>query len=161
VGRIAREIVIGVPPETVFAFLAQPERLPEWTPGVLSVILTSPGPVGVGSTTQTQVEEFGMRQTLNGRCIAFEAPKRLVVHNETAGGLTIGGVSIGKVSTTSASELLPEGTGTRLRASFEFKLSAGLLTSLAESIAGPQMQRDFDQSLQNLKQLLERPASSG
>ena len=160
-GQIAREIVIGVPPETVFAFLAQPERLPEWTPGVLSVILTSPGPVGVGSTTQTQVEAFGMRQTLNGRCIAFEAPKRLVVHNETAGGITIGGVSIGKVATTSASELLPEGAGTRLRASFEFKLSAGLLTSLAEGIAGPQMQRDFEQSLQNLKQLLERPASSG
>ena len=160
-GRIAREIVIGVPPETVFAFLAQPERLPEWTPGVLSVLLTSPGPVGVGSTTQAQVETFGMRQTLNGRCIAFEPPKRLVVHNETAGGITIGGVSIGKVATTSASELLPEGAGTRLRASFEFKLSAGLLTSLAESIAGPQMQRDFEQSLQNLKQLLERPASSG
>jgi carbon monoxide dehydrogenase subunit G len=160
VGRISREIVIGVPPETVFAFLAQPERLPEWTPGVVSVIMTSPGPVGVGSTTQTQVEAFGMRQTLVGRCTAFEAPKRLHVQNETAGGISIGGVSIGKVTTSSASELQPEGTGTRLRASFEFKLAAGLLTSLAESVAGPQMQRDFEQSLQNLKRLLENPASS-
>ena len=83
------------------------------------------------------------------------------MHNETAGGISVGGVTIGKVSSTSASELLPEGTGTRLRASFEFKLSAGLLTSLAESVAGPTMVRDFDQSLKNLKQLLERPASSG
>jgi uncharacterized protein YndB with AHSA1/START domain len=161
VGRITREIVIGVPPATVFAFLAQPERLPEWTPGVLTVLMTSPGPVGVGSTTETLVEAFGMRQKLLGRCTVFEPPKRLVVQSETAGGISVGGVSIGGVSTVSASELLPEGSGTRLRASFEYKLSAGLLTGLAESIAGPQMQRDFDQSLQNLKQLLERPASSG
>lgn len=160
-GRIAREIVIDVPPEKVFALLAQPERLPEWTPGVIAVLMTSPGPVGVGSTTETLVEAFGMRQKLIGRCNVFEPPKRLVVHNETAGGISVGGVSIGKVSSTSASELLPEGSGTRLRASFEFKLSAGLLTSLAESVAGPTMERDFDQSLKNLKQLLERPASSG
>ena len=160
-GQITREIVIAASPETVFAFLAQPERLPEWTPGVLSVKQTSPGPVGVGSTTETQVEAFGMRQTLLGRCTEFVVPRRLVVHNETAGGITVGGVTIGKVSSTSASELLPEGTGTRLRASFEFKMAAGLLTKVAESVAGPQMQRDFDQSLQNLKRLLERPASSG
>jgi len=160
VGRIAREIVIGVPPETLFAFLAQPERLPEWTPGVISVILTSPGPVGVGATTQTTVEAFGMRQTLLGRCLVYDAPRRLVVHNETASGITVGTVSIGKVTTTSASDLSPEGDGTRLRASFEFTLSAGFFTGLAESIAGPQMQKDFDQSLRNLKQLLERPSSS-
>ncbi|MGE3268601.1 MAG: SRPBCC family protein [Chloroflexota bacterium] len=159
-GRISRELVIGVPPEALFAFLAQPERLPEWTPGVISVILTSPAPVGLGSTTETQVEAFGMRQTLLGRCTVFEPPHRLVVQNETTGGLTLGAVSIGKVTTTSASELTPEGTGTRLRASFEFSLSAGFFTGLAESIAGPQMQRDFDQSLRNLKQLLEHPASS-
>ena len=160
-GRIAREIVIDVPPATVFAFLAQPERLPEWTPGVMTVKRTSDGPVGVGATTETVVEAFGMRQTLIGRCIAFDAPTRLVVHNETAGGISVSGVSIGKVTTTSASELLPEGSGTRLRASFEFKLAAGLFTGLAESIAGPQMEKDFDQSLRNLKQLLERPASTG
>ncbi|MCC7372454.1 MAG: SRPBCC family protein [Chloroflexi bacterium] len=160
-GRIAREVVINVSPETLFAFLAQPERLPEWTPGVISVTRTSAGAVGVGTTTETVVEAFGMRQTLLGRCTVFDAPKRLAVQNETAGGISVGGVSIGKVMTSSASELIPEGAGTRLRASFEYKLAAGLLTGLAESVAGPQMQRDFDQSLVNLKQLLERPASTG
>jgi carbon monoxide dehydrogenase subunit G len=159
-GRLQREVVIGVPPETVFAFLAQPERLPEWTPGVLSVKRTSPGPVGVNATTETQVEAFGVRQTLLGRCTAFDAPRRLVVENVTASGITIGGVSIGQVSTTSASELLPEGTGTRLRASLDYTLAAGFLTGLAERVAGPQLQADFDRSLQNLKRLLEsRPAT--
>jgi uncharacterized protein YndB with AHSA1/START domain len=154
-GQLQREIVIGAPPEAVFAFLAQPERLPEWTPGVLSVRRTSAGPVGVGTTTETLVEAFGVRQTLLGRCTLFEAPRRLVVHNETASGIKIGSVSIGKITSVSASELLPEGTGTRLRASLEYTLAAGFLSALADQVAGPRMQADFDQSLLNLKRLLE------
>ncbi|HZO24674.1 MAG TPA: SRPBCC family protein [Chloroflexota bacterium] len=160
-GRLHREIVINAPPEAVFAFLAQPERLPEWTPGVISVRRTSDGPTGVNTTTETVVEAFGVRQTLLGRCLVFEPPRRLAVHNVTASGISIGGVSIGQVSTTSASELLPEGTGTRLRAALDYTLSAGILTSLAERVAGPQMQADFDRSLQNLKRLLESPPAGG
>jgi uncharacterized protein YndB with AHSA1/START domain len=155
VGRFQREIVINVPPATVFAFLAEPERLPEWTPGVLAVRRTSAGPVGVNSTTETLVEAFGVRQTLLGRCTTYEAPRRLVVENVTASRITVGGVSIGQVSMTSASELLPEGTGTRVRASLEYTMAAGFLTGLAEKVAGPQLQADFERSLQNLKQMLE------
>src|SRR3954468_23935185 len=131
-GRLQREIVIDAPPEAVFAYLADPERLPEWTPGVITVKRTSDGPIGVGATTETVVEAFGVRQTLLGRCIAFESPRRLAVQNVTASGFTIAGVPIGQVSTTSASELLPEGTGTRLRALLDYSISAGFLTSLAE-----------------------------
>jgi carbon monoxide dehydrogenase subunit G len=160
-GRLLREIVIDAPPEAVFAYLSDPERLPEWTPGVVSVKRTSDGPIGVHSTTETVVEAFGIRQTLLGRCIAFEPPRRLAVQNVTASGINIGGVSIGQVSTTSASELLPEGTGTRLRALLDYSLSAGFLTSLAERVAGPQMQADFDRSLQTLKRLLENRPSGG
>jgi uncharacterized protein YndB with AHSA1/START domain len=155
-----REIVIGAPPEAVFAFLAQPERLPEWTPGVLAVRRTSDGPVGVGATTETLVEAFGVRQRLLGRCTRFEAPRWLIVENETAGGIKIGGVSIGKVRSTSASELLPEGAGTRLRAMLEYTLEAGFLSGLAEQVAGPRMQADFDQSLENLKRVLEGDPTS-
>jgi uncharacterized protein YndB with AHSA1/START domain len=159
VGRLEREIVVDAPPEAVFAFLAQPERLPEWTPGVVAVRRTSPGPVGVGTTTETMVEVFGVRQTLLGHCTAFDPPRRLVVHNETASGIKVGSVSVGKVQSTSTSELVPEGSGTRLRASLEYSLAAGFFTALAEQIMGPKMQADFEQSLLTLKRLLEsRPA---
>jgi uncharacterized protein YndB with AHSA1/START domain len=156
--RLQRELVIAAPPEAVFAFLAEPERLPEWTPGVLAVLRTSPGPIGVGATTSTQIEAFGVRQTLLGRCTIFDPPRRLSVQNETAGGIKVGGVSIGKVSMTSTSELAPEGTGTRLRASLEYTLAAGFMSGLAEQVAGPKLQADFEQSLVNLKQRLEAAA---
>jgi carbon monoxide dehydrogenase subunit G len=158
---LQREIVIGAPPEAVFAFLAQPERLPEWTPGVISVRRTSPGPVGVGATTETQMEAFGVRQTLLGRCTAFEPARRMVVLNETASGIKVGSVTIGKVQLTSTSDLAPEGAGTRVRASLEYTLSAGFLTGLAEQMVGPKMQEDLEQSLQNLKRLLERAPAGG
>lgn len=156
-GRLQREIVVSASPEAVFAFLAQPERLPEWTPGVVAVRRTSPGPIGVGATTETLVEAFGVRQVLLGRCTVFEPHRRLAVHNETASGIKVGAVSVGKVQSTSTSELLPEGSGTRLRASLEYSVSAGLFTGLAEQIMGPKMQADFDQSLLTLKRLLESP----
>jgi len=160
VGRLQREMVVDASPEAVFGFLAEPERLPEWTPGVLAVRRTSPGPVGVGSTTETLVEAFGMRQTLLGRCTAFEPPKRLVVQNQTSGGMKVGAVTIGKIESTSTSELLPEAGGTRLRASLEYTISAGFMSGLAETLVGSKMQADFEQSLQTLKRLLEsRPAS--
>jgi uncharacterized protein YndB with AHSA1/START domain len=158
---LQREIVIGAPPEAVFAFLAQPERLPEWTPGVVSVRRTSTGPIGVGATTEAQVEAFGVRQTLLGRCTAFEPGRRLVVANETASGIKVGSVTIGKVTSTSASELIPEGAGTRLRASLEYGISAGFMTGLAEKVIGPKMQEDFEQSLRTLKRLLEHAPPGG
>jgi carbon monoxide dehydrogenase subunit G len=155
-GQLQREVFINAPPAAVFAFLAEPERLPTWTPGVLSVRRTSPGPVGVGATTETQVEAFGVRQTLLGRCIAFEAPRRLVVENVTASGIKIGSVTVGTIKTTSTSELVPEGSGTRVVARMEYALGSGFMASIAEGIAGPKMQADFDTSLHNLKRLLEQ-----
>ena len=160
-GRLQREIVIGAPPEAVFAYLAQPERLPEWTPGVISLKQTSTGPVGVGTTTEATAEAFGVRQTLLGRCTVFEPPRRLVVENVTARGITIFGFTIRQVSTTSESVLLQDGAGTRLRASLEYAVDAGILSRAAETAMGPRMQADFDRSLQNLKRRLEnRPAGA-
>lgn len=160
-GRLQRELYINVPPAAVFAFIAEPERLPAWTPGVLSVRRTSPGPIGVGTTTETEVEAFGMRQRLLGRCVAFDAPRRIAVENVTAGAIKVGSVSVGTISTTSTSVLSPEGGGTRLVASLDYSLGSGFMAGIAEGIAGPKMQADFDTSLQNLKRLLEAAPPPG
>jgi uncharacterized protein YndB with AHSA1/START domain len=157
---LQREVVISAPPKAVFDYLAEPERISEWTPGVVAVRRTNPGPIGVGSTTETDVDVFGTRQTLVGRCTGFEPPRRLAVENRTAGGLKIGGVALGGISTVSTSELLPEGEGTRLRATLEYTLQVGaLLRGMAEAVAGPRMQADFDQSLRNLQRVFEQPAN--
>lgn len=161
-GRLQREIIVAAPPEAVFAYLAEPERIGEWTPGVLAVRRTSSGPVGVGSTTEMDVEVFGMRQTFLGRCVTFEPPRRLAVENRMAGGLNVSGVSIGGITMVSATDLVPEGNGTRLRTAMDYTIKVPpILRGMAEAFAEPRMKADFEQSLANLKRVLDAQAKAG
>src|SRR6266536_2133566 len=157
VGRFQREIMIAASPEAVFGYLAEPERIADWTPGVVSVRRTTPGPIGAGSATETVVDVFGTRQTLLGRCVGFEPSRWLAVENRTVGGIKIGAVTLGGISTVSMSELIPEGTGTRLRATLEYTLDVvAFLRGMAEAVAGPKMQADFELSLRNLQRVFEQ-----
>ncbi len=146
--RLEREIVIAAPPERVFAYLAQPERTPEWSPNVQSVRLTSEGPIGEGATTETVVKALGTTQRAIGRCTAFDPPRRLVIESQTNLGAT----------TVNETLLLAEGTGTRLRAKLDYTLPGGALGGgLLGGFLGvdKQIKRDFEQSLARLKVVLE------
>ncbi len=146
--RLEREIAIAAPPERVFAYIAQPERTPEWSPNVVSVRLTSDGPIGVGATTETIVKALGTTQTALGRCTAFEPPRRLVIQSRTNLGAT----------TTNETVLLADGTGTRLRAKLDYALPGGALGGgLLGGFLGidKQIRRDFEQSLARLKAIVE------
>ncbi|MCC6180141.1 MAG: SRPBCC family protein [Chloroflexi bacterium] len=154
--RVQVEIVIQATPERVFDFLAEPEHLKEWSPNVVSIRRIGDGPIGVGSTTETVVAALGTQQTLLGRCLVYEPPRRLVVENTMAGGMQVGGVSIGGVEMMSTSDLTPEGTGTRLRATLEYHIKAGLFTAIAEQMAASAMHTDFEQGVRRLKAAVER-----
>ncbi len=145
--RLEREIVIAVPPERVFAYLAQPERTPEWSPNVQSVRLTSEGPIGVGATTESVVKALGTTQRAIGRCTAFDPPRRLVIESQTNLGAT----------TVNETMLIAEGTGTRLRAKLDYTLPGGALGGKMGTVFGVdrQVKRDFEQSLARLKVVLE------
>ena len=145
--RLEREIVIAVPPERVFAYLAQPERTPEWSPNVQSVRLTSEGPIGVGATTESVVRALGTTQRAVGRCTVFDPPHRLVIESQTNLGAT----------TVNETVLVPDGTGTRLRAKLDYTLPGGALGGGLGSFLGVdrQIKRDFEQSLARLKAVLE------
>jgi uncharacterized protein YndB with AHSA1/START domain len=147
--RLEREIVIAAPPERVFAYLAQPERTPEWSPNVVSIRRTSAGPIGVGATTETLVKALGTTQKALGRCTAFEPPRRLVIESETASG----------ARTVNETLLLAEGVGaTRLRAILDYTLPGGALgRGLIGGFLGAdrQIERDFTQSLARLKAIVE------
>ena len=150
--RLEREIVIAAAPERVFAYLAQPERTPEWSPNVQSVRLTSDGPIGVGATTETVVKALGTTQRAIGRCTAFDPPNRLVIESQTNLGAT----------TINETVLVPEGPGTRLRAKLDYTLPGGALGGGLGSFLGVdrQIKRDFEQSLARLKALIEAGADA-
>lgn len=49
--EISASIDIDAPPETVWALISDPTRMPEWSPQCRKMIVRGKGPVGVGTTT--------------------------------------------------------------------------------------------------------------
>lgn len=147
--RLEHELFIEAPPERVFELLAQPERTPEWSPSVVSMRRIDSGPISVGSLTEGVVKVLGTTQRAKGRCTAFDPPRRLVIHSST----NLGGKSL------SDTELVPEGTGTRLRARLEYSVPGGGLGKLLNKlVAEEQIRGDLEQGLRRFKTIAEAEA---
>ena len=144
--RLEQELLIDAPPERVFALLSQPERTPEWSPSVVSVRRLDSGPLGVGSTTESVVKILGTSQRAKGRCVVFDPPRRLAIQSLT----NLGARSL------SDTELVPEGSGTRLRAKLEYTVPGGGLGKLLNKlVAADQIRGEFEQGLRRFKAMAE------
>jgi uncharacterized protein YndB with AHSA1/START domain len=73
---IQQSVTIARPVEEVFAFLADPDSIPQWRPDVLET--RSGGPLQAGSEFD-EVLNFGGRKTQTFRVTVFEANKTLEV----------------------------------------------------------------------------------
>lgn len=73
------------PVEDVFRVLSNPENAPKWSLNALEEELTSPPPVGVGSTRRAVVKSFGGRTTENHAvCTEFEPNRRIAWQSTSA-----------------------------------------------------------------------------
>jgi carbon monoxide dehydrogenase subunit G len=70
--RVDREIEVARPAEAVFERLIRIEDLPRWQPAIVEAALTSPGPIGVGSTLRIVVDTAGQRAEALGTVTEFE-----------------------------------------------------------------------------------------
>lgn len=77
--------VIRRPVEDVFRVLSNPENAPKWSLNALEEKLTSPPPVGVGSTRRAVVKSFGGRTAENQAvCTEFEPNRRIAWQSTSA-----------------------------------------------------------------------------
>ena len=71
--------------EHVFGVLSNPENAPKWSLTTLEEKLTSPPPVGVGTTRRAVVKGFGGRTAENHAvCTAFEPNRRIAWQTTSA-----------------------------------------------------------------------------
>jgi len=70
----------------VFAYLADGRNRPEWDTSVISEELTSPPPIGRGSTLHTRMRVMGREVDFDWRVVEFDAPSRIALES-TAGML--------------------------------------------------------------------------
>jgi uncharacterized protein YndB with AHSA1/START domain len=76
-GRFEATVVIDRPIEEVFAFLADGENDPKFSPRVLEIAKTTEGPARVGTVYASTVKDAGMKTKREFKFTAFEPPTRI------------------------------------------------------------------------------------
>ena len=136
-------ITIDRPVEEVFRVLTTPEDTPKWSASAVEEALTSPGPVGVGSTRRAVVRSFGGRTTANETVVTeFEQNRRFAMR-------TISAPVPFEVAWSFTS--VPGGTRVDWTWSFEF---AGAMRVLAPAF-GAYFRRSLRADLDRLKRMME------
>jgi uncharacterized protein YndB with AHSA1/START domain len=104
-GRFEATVVIDRPIEEVFAFLADGENDPKFSPRVLEISKTTDGPPGVGTVYASTVKDAGVKTNREFKLTEFEPPTRIRWTE----------VSKNLVSAPEGGyDLAPEGSGTRV-----------------------------------------------
>jgi carbon monoxide dehydrogenase subunit G len=76
-GRFEGSAVVDRPIEEVFAFLADGENDPKFSPRVLEIHKTTEGPPGVGTVYESTVKDAGMKTQREFKLTEFEPPTRI------------------------------------------------------------------------------------
>ncbi|MFE3640924.1 SRPBCC family protein [Streptomyces sp. NPDC059169] len=76
-GRFEATVVIDRPVEEVFAFLADGENDPAFSPRVQQMAKTTDGPTAVGTVYRSTVKDAGMTTHREFRISEFDPPRRI------------------------------------------------------------------------------------
>ncbi len=104
-GRFEATVVVDRPIEEVFAFLADGENDPKFSPRVLEIAKTTDGPPGVGTVYASTVKDAGMKTKREFKLTEFEAPTRIRWAEVSKNLIT---------ATEGGYDLVREGGGTRV-----------------------------------------------
>lgn len=135
------EIDIARPIDTVFAFLTNVSRYPEWQQGLAEYRQTSDGPLAVGTTGIAVRNIMGQRDESTWQVTEYVPNTSYVV--------TIAGSLAGEIANT----LQPVGNGTHVRVRFQAE-SKGLMR-IAEPIMAGFVKKEFTDGYGKMKELLE------
>ena len=141
------EVEISRPPDEVFAFVADARNRPLWDGSVDSEELTSPEPIGIGSTVRTRLRSMGREHVLTWEIVEHDPPSRQTIESTS-----------GPFDTTLAYRLSPQGDGTLVEFSVTGRPDGTL--RLLQPLLARNTQRNLDRGFPRLKRLLEIGAAS-
>lgn len=141
--RVDRAIDVDRPADEVFDRLVRIEDLPRWQPAILEAMLTSPGPIGVGSTLRIVVGAAGQRSEATGTVTEFDRP-RLIALKATASSAEI----------TARVEVAPL-TATSSRVSIGTAVALGGMLRFVEGIARSRIEAEAPAAAAAAKTWLE------
>jgi uncharacterized protein YndB with AHSA1/START domain len=143
--RIEASIVIDRPVEEVFEFANDPKKQPLWQTGSVESEQISEGPVGVGTTFRGVGHFLGRRIEGTSEITHYEPNRRVDIK-----------MALGPMELEESDIFEPVGDGTRV--TFILEGESGGFFKLAEPLVIRMTQREYQKSLENLKDLLEAQA---
>lgn len=140
--KVKTSIWIARPAVDVFNYVADPENIALWAGPVLEAKKTSPGPVGVGTTSTRKTQLLGRTMESNYEITAYE-PGQLYKDKTTSGPVNIESLVTFKEN-NGGTEVTIEGD-----------IEAGGFFKLAEPVMARVIGRQVETDAQTLKDLLE------
>jgi Polyketide cyclase / dehydrase and lipid transport len=141
------QILISRSVDDVFAFVGDVRNRPRWDDSVETEALTSPEPIGVGSTVRTRLRSMGKDCEYTWEIVEHEPPIRMKVESTS-----------GPFPTTLAFQFDSQDGGTLVNASVTGR-PTGLLRLLQPIIART-THKNLDRGYARLKRLLETDSAS-
>lgn len=135
-------VVINRPQDEVFSYVADARNRPSWDASVTSEELTSPEPIGVGSTVRTRFPSMGRTIEYTWKVTEHQPPSRMVIESTS-----------GPFPTTLTYQLSTSEGGTRV----EFSITGrpGGIMRVLQQLLARQAQGNLDRAFPRLKRLLE------
>jgi carbon monoxide dehydrogenase subunit G len=147
-GRFEATTVIDRPIEVVFAFLADGQNDPKFSPRVQEIAKTTDGPPGVGTVYASTVKDAGMTTKREFEITEFQAPTRIRWAERSKNTVT---------APEGGYDLAPEGDGTRVTLHNVLQ-GNGLLGKLIEPLALRAARKGADDFGRSIKTAVEASA---
>jgi carbon monoxide dehydrogenase subunit G len=145
-GKMTRSVEVKAPPEKVFAFLTDIEKLNEIAKGDVEFKQTSKGPWGVGTTLHWISKQSGSPMELDMEVTEFEKNKKATIS-------TVKGSKF-KLKQTCAIE--PTANGTKLAYFVDYTMPYSVFGKLIDRLkVQKDMEKSIDRQLVDYKKALE------
>jgi uncharacterized membrane protein len=136
------EILVSRPLDEVFAFVGDVRNRPRWDESVDSEELTSPEPIGVGSTVRTRLRSMGREYQYTWEIVEHDPPNRMRVESTS-----------GPFPTTLVFQFFDRDDKTEVQATVTGRPSGFL--RLLQPMISRSTQKNLDTGYARLKLLLE------
>jgi len=143
VARFSHSIEVGRPPDAVFPWLLEQDKVPRWMSHVEEYRQLDDGPLTAGSRLRQTIELSSSRVSFELEVLRYEPPRAAEARFETNG-----------VEIVNLYALEAAGAGTRLTMSMDAKptkFSARMLIPVVQ----PRLERKLTEDLERLRALLD------
>jgi carbon monoxide dehydrogenase subunit G len=142
---VQRNIQVNASPEATMGLLSDASRWPDFNPGMTVIKITAPFPEE-GGKVAFKVKSAGMSMPTITETVLDYQPGKLHLFQMD-----------GMLSGRARWELIPEGDGTRLTATFDYALPGGVFGKIADALIVRRLNaKSVEKGLHNFKALVER-----